>query len=91
MITRPKGASRVVGVQLREAKLQLIEGSVLSVEASFALVRDDDYLVGKFTKGVWSDKAGELLHKLLEQLEKDAADDLFEAQPEEIAKEPEQM
>lgn len=80
MITKAK--SRIIGVRLGEARIDLINKQSLPLVATFALLRDDELLAGKVDlRLAWSEKTLELLVKLQESMEEDALGQLFEPTP----------
>jgi len=87
------GKSRIIGVTLGEAVINLIKPGIPPITAQFALVRDDEEFAGLVERRLdWSDETMKALAALQACMEKDMLEHLFEAVPEtESASEPQQV
>jgi hypothetical protein len=71
--------SRIVGVQVGEVSMNLINPNSPPLTAVFALVRDDNEMAGRVEKRAeWSDKTHKLMKEFIDSLELDMADALFD-------------
>lgn len=71
--------SRVVGIQLGEASLNLIRMNEVPIKAKFALMTADGDVCGYVEKyNGWSDKVQEALRNFAEVLEEEGLKQLFE-------------
>ena len=76
------GRSRVTGIRVGEVVIDTINRGADPIKGTFALVRDDGALVGRYTKSVdWSQKTMDLLDQLTLSMELDAAQELFDLTP----------
>jgi hypothetical protein len=72
--------SRIRGVQVGEATINLIRSDHPVLKVKFALVRDDELACGHFEKSaIWSEKALEALHSFIAVLEDEALGLVFDA------------
>lgn len=81
MISGEKGSSRIIGVQLMELSLTLLNENDAKILAKYALLRDDGLKVGKYEKGLFGDKVIEAVGALIRALEEDGALEIFEGLP----------
>ena len=73
------GTSRIIGIRVGEASIDLIHHADAVIKAEFALIREDGAACGKVTKVQgWSDQTGEALRMLLEAMEADMFSDVFQ-------------
>lgn len=76
------GETRIVGLRLGEATIDLIGGFPGMLHATFALIKDDGTNCGKITKALgWSEKTSEALRVFAEALEEDIYSEYFKGAP----------
>lgn len=92
-MTSSRSKSRIVGVTLGEAAINLRKPGIPPLTADFGMVRDDEEFVGLYQRRFeWSEKTMKALAALQASMEQDAIDHLFEEQPPEAqAAEPQQV
>ena len=74
-----KGKSRIVAVNLGEARISLIGNDPTPLLGVFALVRDDGELVGRVDRRFdWSQRTLKALEELQKSMELDQLEHLFE-------------
>ncbi len=81
-----ESASKIIGVQLGEASLNLIRMGEVPIKAKFALISKEGDPIGFIDmNNGWSEKALEALRTFSEVLEEEAMRKLFDGQPSETA------
>lgn len=88
-----KSESRIVGVQLGEAHINVIKPGIPPLTADFALVREDEALCGMVQRRLeWSERVHLALRELIDAMEEDELSHVFKDQPlANAAAEPEQL
>ena len=76
------GETRIVGLRLGEAKINLIDHDEAQLATTFVLIRDDGANCGRVTMNTgWSEKTNEALRVFAEALEEDIYHEYFKGVP----------